>query len=215
MFSHGSDLVHTVSSVKGGTNLLISVDKSLKLDIEIFVLGLQDVAVTIESIELTFNIIVSIKEVMIVESHGLLILSAYSKLIIDGSQSVFSLKDLSSEVSMTSILTLGSSCKVRLMNKLAIQISLESMDLSSKSRVVILGSCHLNISAIPSLASPSEFKFLGVGEFTQLIRSLLSLEQVVVNSLNSGIVILALSFFECNAITKSIDLVLILGLFLT
>ena len=191
------------------------MDKSLKLDIEIFVLILQDVAVRIKCIKLTFDIIVSIEDVLVVESHSLLILSANSELIIDGSQSVFSLEDLSSEVSVTSILSFGLSSEIRLMSKLAIQISLESMDLSSKSRVVILGSRHFNVSSIKSLTSPSELELFSVGEFTQLISSLLSLEQVIVNSLNSGIVILALSFLECDTITKSIDLILVLGLFLT
>jgi len=191
------------------------VDKSLKLDIEIFVLILQDVAVRIKCIELTFDIIVSIEDVLVVESHSLLILSANSELIIDGSQSVFSLEDLSSEVSVTSILSFGLSSEIRLMSKLAIQISLESMDLSSKSRVVILGSRHFNVSSIKSLTSPSELELFSVGEFAQLISSFLSLEQVIVNSLNSGIVILALSFLECDTITKSIDLILVLGLFLT
>ena len=115
-----SNLVDTVSSVQSSTNLLVSMYKSLKFNVEVFILMLQNTAVTIQSIDLSLNIVVSIKDILIVEAHIVLFFPSNIKLIVNGTQSIFSLEYLSSEVSVTSIFSLGLSSKIRLVSKLTV-----------------------------------------------------------------------------------------------
>ena len=109
------------------------MNESLKFNIEVLILVLQDMAMGTEGIDFTLNIIVSIKEVSVVESQVVLFFSSDIKLIINGTHSVLSFKHLSSEVSVACILCLSLSSEVRFMSKLSIKISLKSMALSIKS----------------------------------------------------------------------------------
>ena len=215
MLSYCSHFIYTVSSVQSSADLLIGMHESLELDVEVLILMLEDTAMLVQSIDLTFNIVVSIEDVLIVESDIILILSGNHKLIFNSSQSVLPLEDLSGKISVTSILSLGLSSEIRLVGELAIQISLESMDLGVESRVVILGSSHLDVGTVVGLTGSSELELLGIGEFSKFVSSFLGLEEIVVDSLDSSIVVLAFSFFESDTISKSVDLILVLGLFLT
>ena len=215
MLSYCSHFIYTVSSVQSSTDLLVGMHESLELDVEVLILMLEYIAMLVQSIDLTFNIVVSIEDVLIVESDIILILSGNQELLINSSQSVLPLEDLSGKISVTSILSLGLSSEIRLVGELAIQISLESMDLGVESRMVILGSGHLDVGTVVGLTGSSELELLGIGEFSKFVSSFLGLEEIVVDSLDSSIVVLAFSLFESDTISKSVDLILVLGLLLT
>ena len=63
--------------------------------------------------------------------------------------------------------------------------------------------------------SSSELEVLGISEFGQFVSSLLSLVEVVVNALDSSIVVLALSLLTGDSVSESVDLLLVLGLLLS
>jgi len=136
-------------------------------------------------------------------------------LIIDVSQSSLPFEGLRLEFTASCIFILGSSLEVCLLSKLSIEISLESLCLDHESRVVILGSGVFRCSRVNSFMSSSELKVLGVSEFSQFVSSLLGLVEVIVDTLNSGVVVLAFSFLAGDSISKSIDLFLILSFFLS
>lgn len=54
------ELVDMVPSVQSGPDLLVSVDEALEFDVEISVLTLQSAAVSIQSINLSLDIVVTL-----------------------------------------------------------------------------------------------------------------------------------------------------------
>ena len=101
------------------------------------------------------------------------------------------------------------------MGELAIKVSLKCMDLSVQSSMVVLGAGKLSVSRVKCLAGTSELELLGVGEFSKLIRPLLGLEKIVVDSLDASIIVSALTLLHGNAISHSIDFVLVLSFLFT
>lgn len=67
--------------------------------------------------------------------------------------------------------------------------------------MVILASSKLGIGRIKSLIGSSEFELLGVSQLIKFVGSLLGLVKVIVNSLDLGIIVLALPLLESNGIT--------------
>ena len=209
-FSFGSEVLNSVSSIQGGSNLLICLNKSFKLNIEVFILAAEDIAVGLHSIYLSLEVTVSLHHIVVGESEVILLLSGNNELVIGVSQSVLSLENLGGEVSISGILALSLSLKVSLLGELAVEVSLEGLRLNHKSRVVVLGSHELSLGVLESFVSSSQLEVLGISQFGEFIGLLLSLVEVVVDTLNLGIVILALSLLESNGVSKSINLILIL-----
>jgi len=96
--------------------------------------------------------------------------------------------------------------------KLAVEVPLESLCLSHQSRMVVFAPGELGICGVHCLICSSKFEFLGICKLLELIGSLLSFEKIVVDGLDLSIIILAFFFFEGNAISKSVNLVLVLCL---
>jgi hypothetical protein len=103
--------------------------------------------------------------------------------------------------------------QVGFVGELTVEVSLESLGFNHESGVVVLGSCVFSGGLVKGFWCSSHFKFLGVSKFGEFVGSFLSLVQIVVNALDSGIIVLALSFLHGNAISKSINFVLVLGFF--
>lgn len=214
-FRESLHLSHAVTSVQGGTDLLVSVDEALQLDVEVTVLTLEGIAVVTKCADLSLDIVVSLEEVGVVEAQVILLTASDSQVVLDSSQAVLSVKDLSVEVTVASVLTLSLTSQVLLVGKLAIEVSLESVHFSIESGVVILGAHKLSVSRVEGLARPAKFELLRVGEFGELIGSLASLEEVVVHGLDAGIVVLALALLGSHMVSHAVDLILILGLLFT
>ena len=89
------------------------------------------------------------------------------------------------------------------------------MYLSVESRMVILGACQFSISGVKSLTCSAELKLFAISKFAQFIAAFLCLEEVIVDSLDTSIVVLALTLLESNSVSHSVDLILILGFLLT
>jgi hypothetical protein len=81
--------------------------------------------------------------------------------------------------------------------------------------MVILSSHELSTGVFESLLSSSELVLLGISKLVELVGFLLSFVQIVVNALDSGVIILALSLLEGNTISKSVNLILVLSFFLS
>ena len=169
----------------------------------------------LNSVYLSLEVTVSLHQVIVGESEVILLLSGDNQLVIGVSQSVLSLEHLGGEVSVSGILALSLSLKVSLLGELAVEVSLERLGLNHKSRVVILGSHELSLSVLKSLVSSSQLEVLGIGQFGEFVGLLLSFVEVVVDTLNFGVIILAFSLLESNAVSKSINLILILGFLLS
>ena len=214
LVSSCSEVHDSVSSIEGGPNLLIGLDKSFELDIEVSILATEDVAVGLDSVDLSLEVAVSLHEVVIRESEVILLLSGNHELIVGVPQLVLPLKCLGSKISVSGVLSLSLSLEVGLLGELTIKVSLKGLGLNHKSGVVVLGSGKLGLSVLESLVSSSELEVLGIGELGELVGLLLSLVEIVVDGLDLGIIILALSLLESNGVSQTVDLVLILGLLL-
>lgn len=209
------DRVNVVPSIQSRTDLFIGLNEPLELDVQISILALESATVRVESINLRFDVVVALDQVAIVEAKVVLLLAGSSKLIIGSSEHILPLKDLSVQIAVTCIFGLGLSGKVLLVGELAIKVSLKRMDLSVQSSMVVLGAGKLSVSRVKCLAGTSELELLGVGEFSKLIRPLLGLEKIVVDCLDASIVVSALTLLHGNAISHSIDFVLVLGFLFT
>ena len=81
--------------------------------------------------------------------------------------------------------------------------------------MVVLGSGELSASGVKSLGGSSALEILGISQFGELLSFLLGLVEIVVDALDLGIVVLALSFLESHGVSESVDLVLVSGLLLS
>lgn len=68
---------HSVSSVQGCSDLLISLDEALELDVEVLVLALENATVLIDGITLGLHVVVSFQEILVVESKVVLLFPCY------------------------------------------------------------------------------------------------------------------------------------------
>eukprot|EP00356_Strombidium_inclinatum_P013407 CAMPEP_0170481938 /NCGR_PEP_ID=MMETSP0208-20121228/2183_1 /TAXON_ID=197538 /ORGANISM="Strombidium inclinatum, Strain S3" /LENGTH=258 /DNA_ID=CAMNT_0010754725 /DNA_START=247 /DNA_END=1025 /DNA_ORIENTATION=+ len=81
--------------------------------------------------------------------------------------------------------------------------------------VVVLGSAELSDGSVEGLVRSSEFEVLGIGQLRKLVGSLLGFVQVVVDTLDLGVVILAFALLESDGVSQAVDLVLVLSLLLS
>ena len=81
--------------------------------------------------------------------------------------------------------------------------------------MVILGSGELSASRVKSLGGSSALEILSISQFGELLSLLLGLVEIVVDALDLGIVVLALSLLESDGVSESVDLVLVSGLLLS
>lgn len=72
-----SEAHHSVSSVQGSSDLFISLDEALELDVEVLVLTLEDGAMLVDGITLGLHVVVSLQKILVVESEVLLFFSCY------------------------------------------------------------------------------------------------------------------------------------------
>jgi len=84
--------------------LLVGLDESLKLDVEVLILALKHGTVLINCIALIFDIIVSLQEILIIESKVFLLFSGNDQLVLDISQLGFTIKYLGVQISVSCIL---------------------------------------------------------------------------------------------------------------
>lgn len=210
-----SELGNSVSSVESGSDLLVSLDESLQLSIKVFVLPLKDVAMWVKSIQFSFQILVSLHDITVTESHIFLFLSGYHQLVLDLSLSLFSLIQLSWEISVLRVFDFGLSLQVSFVGELAIQIALQSLRFNHKSWMVILGSLELCVSSIKGFVCSSKFKLFRISKFGQFVCSLLSLIEIIIDTLDSRIVVLAISLLGSDLVSDSVDFFLVFCLFLS
>ena len=81
--------------------------------------------------------------------------------------------------------------------------------------MVVLGSSKFTVGLLKALSGSSELELFAISEFGEFIGSLLSLEEVVVDALNLGIVVLAASLLNGDTVSESVDLISILSLLLS
>lgn len=144
-----------------------------------------------------------------------MLLSGNNELIFSVSESIFSLENLGGKISVSGILTFSLSLEVSLLGELAVEVSLKRLGLNHKSGVIILSSHELCLGIFESLMGSSQLEVLGVSQFGEFVGLFLSFIEVIVDRLDLGIIILAFSFLEGNAVSESINLILILSLLLS
>lgn len=66
---------HSISSVQGSSDLLISLDEALELDVKVLVLTLENGAMLVDCITLSLHVVVSLQEILVVESEVILFFS--------------------------------------------------------------------------------------------------------------------------------------------
>ncbi len=96
-----SKVYNSVSSVEGRSNLLISLDKLLKLLVKVSVLLFQDANVLLESCDFSLNVSVSIEETGVAELNIIKLLSNDNNLVISGSVLAFKIKQKCAEFSVS------------------------------------------------------------------------------------------------------------------
>lgn len=96
-----SQLVDAISSVKGASNLLISLHKALKLSVKVSVLAIKDATVMAEGFNLRVSIIISSGKSLVGESKFFLFTSGNSKVVISISVLAFKVVKIGGEISVT------------------------------------------------------------------------------------------------------------------
>jgi hypothetical protein len=144
-----------------------------------------------------------------------LLFSGNQNLVFDLTLSLFSFVELSLEVTIFRIFVFSLTLQIGFVGELAIEVSLESLSFNLKSGMIVLGSSELTVCSFKSFSCSSHLKLLGIGQFGEFCSSLLGLVQVIVDALDSCIVVLAFPLLDSNAISESVDLALILGLLLS
>lgn len=213
-FSNMSHFGDTVTSIESGSDLLIGHDETLELNIQVLVLALKHMAVRVERVDFRLDVIVSLEHIIVVEAHIILLLAAHIQLIVGSTESVLALERLRVHVSVAHVLILSVSRQITLVRKLTVEVALQGGHLGVKPRVVVLGARQLGAGRVEGLARSAKLKLLRIGKLAELVGTLLRLEQIVVDSLDAGVVVLALALLESNGVSHSVDLVLILGLLL-
>jgi hypothetical protein len=132
-FSSFPKVDHSFSSVQGGTDLFVRHYETLEFNVEVFVLSLEHMAVVVESIDFTLDIIVSLQEVVVAESQVVLFLAGDEKLVFDVTHSLLSLVQLGLKFSVSNILAFSLSLEVGLVGELAVKVSLERLVFNQKS----------------------------------------------------------------------------------
>ena len=195
--------------------MFVGLHESLELKVQVSVLRLQHVAVGLKGVNFRLDIAISIEQVVVGESKVISLLSCNHQLIICISKSIFSLEHLTVQLSVSSVLILTLSLEVSLLSQLSVKISLERLSLNHKSGVLIFSSGELSEGLIKSLVSSSKLVILLVSELSELNCFLLSLINVIINALEFGVVVLALSLFNGNRVSESVNFILIFSLLLS
>jgi hypothetical protein len=167
--------------------------------------------VGLHGIYLRLKVTISLHHIVVGESKVVLFLSGNDELIVGVSESIFSLENLGGKISVSGILTFSLSLEVSLLGELAVEVSLKRLGLNHKSRVIILGSHEFSLGVLKSFMSSSQLEVLGIGQFGEFVGLLRSFVEIIVHTLDLGIIILAFSFLEGNAVSESINLILILS----
>lgn len=169
----------------------------------------------LHSINLSLKVTVSLHHVIVGESQVVLLLSRNDKLIFSVSESIFSLENLGGQISVSGILTFSLSLEVSLLGELAIEVSLKRLRFNHKSGVIVFSSHELSLGIFESLMGSSELEVLSISQFGEFVGFFLSFIEVVVDTLDLSIIILAFSLLEGNTISESINFILILGFLLS
>ena len=91
LLSQGHD---SVSSVERGSDLLVGLNESLELDIQVLVLVLQNGAVLVDGVALILQVVVAVEQVLVIESQVFLLFSRDHELVLSGSQFSLPVKHL-------------------------------------------------------------------------------------------------------------------------
>ena len=165
----------------------------------------------LHGIYLRLKVTISFHHIVVGESKVVLLLSGNDELIVGVSESIFSLENLGGKISVSGILTFSLSLEVSLLGELAVEVSLKRLGLNHKSGVIILSSHELSLGIFESLMGSSQLEVLGVSQFGEFVGLFRCFIEVVVDTLDLGIIILAFSLLESNTISESINLILILS----
>lgn len=165
----------------------------------------------LHGIYLRLKVTISLHHIVVGESKVVLLLSGNDELIVGVSESIFSLENLGGKISVSGILTFSLSLEVSLLGELAVEVSLKRLGLNHKSGVIILGSHELSLGIFESLMGSSQLEVLGISQFGEFVGLFRCFIEVVVDTLDLGIIILAFSLLESNTISESINLILILS----
>jgi len=121
---------------------------------------------------------------------------------------------LLAELSVLRVFILSLPLQISLVGELPVQVPLQGLSFHHQSRVFILSSSELVTGSVKGLAGPSELEFFSVRQLGEFVCSLLGFVEVIVDTLDPGIVVLALSLLDCYRVSHSIDFILVLGLLL-
>lgn len=123
----------SVSSIQGRSDLLVSLHEPLQLDVEILVLALENGTVLVDGVALGLHIVVSLQEILVVESKVFLLLLGDRQLIFGVTEFSLSFKYLRVKISISRVFGLCLSLQVRFVSQLAVKVSLEGLSLSHES----------------------------------------------------------------------------------
>ena len=168
----------------------------------------------LEGVDLGLDVLVALEEVVVAESDVVRLLPGHAQLVVDISEARLTLVDLGLQLAVPGVLILGLALQVRLLGQLAVQVSLERLGFYHEAGVLILSSGEIVDGGIEGLVGSSELKVLGVGKLREFVGSLLSLVEVVVDTFEFGVVILALALLEGDRVPEAVDLILVLSLLL-
>lgn len=195
--------------------MLVSLDEALQFNVKISVLALKHVAVGLERVDFRLDVLVAVKEVVVAEAEVVSLFASNHELVLNIPVAGLTLEQLALQLSISTIFIFGLALQVSLLGKLSVEVSLEGLGLDHKARVLILRSGKLSDGGIEGLVGFSELEVLRVGEFGEFVGSLLGFVQIIVHTLETSIVVLALALSHGDAISESVNFILVLSLLLS
>jgi hypothetical protein len=176
MLSLGAKVLNTIASVKGRSNLFISLHEALEFQIEVFVLVLQNAAVVLKCIDLLAKVAVAALKALVRETEVVLFTAGDTQVLISGARFSLKLVKVAGESAVTSELSLGTVDKVTLLVHLKVKSAGKVALVVMEAGELFTGSVQIVLGGFESFGSAAEVKLAHVSDFSEFGSAFLQLE---------------------------------------
>lgn len=142
--------------------MLISLNKTLKLHVDLNVLAGQHVAVVLQSINLSPHVSILISKGSVREAEIILLASSRTQVVVGDSALGLNVVQVGRHVSVAAELSLGPSHQVGLLGHLEVESSLELALLVDGSGVFVPRSEQIGIGSLQGLGGSSELELASI-----------------------------------------------------
>jgi hypothetical protein len=171
-----AEVFNTVASVKGRSNLLVSLHEALQLQVKVLVLVLQHATVVLEGINFLAEVAVTALQALVRETEVVLFTARHSQVLVSSARFSLELVQVSSESAVAGKLSLGTVHEVALLVHLKVEGAGEVALVVVEAGELLTGSVQIVSGGFESLASAAEVKLAHISNFSEFSGALLELE---------------------------------------